>query len=68
MPDAFLTDISKAWDPDTLSGMLKTEVPHRRAESAVEITGAALYLAGDASSFTTGAVIQFDGGHGWAAS
>jgi len=68
MPGAFLTDISKAWDPDTLSDMLKTEVPMRRAGNPVEVTGAALYLASDASSYTTGAVIKIDGGLAWAAS
>jgi NAD(P)-dependent dehydrogenase (short-subunit alcohol dehydrogenase family) len=68
MPGAFLTDISKAWDPDALSEMLQTEVPMRRAGSAVEVTGAALYLAGDESSYTSGAVIKIDGGQAWAAS
>lgn len=55
----FLTDISKAWD----------ETSRRRTRSAIgrpgnphEIVGTALYLASDASSFTTGALIRVDGG------
>jgi NAD(P)-dependent dehydrogenase (short-subunit alcohol dehydrogenase family) len=38
--------------------------PARRAGDPGEILGAALYLAGDASSFTTGATIRVDGGMG----
>jgi NAD(P)-dependent dehydrogenase (short-subunit alcohol dehydrogenase family) len=68
MPGLFLTDISKAWDPDTLSNMIDTEVPLQRAGRARELYGAALYLAGDDSSYTTGAVIKVDGGLAWAAS
>ena len=67
MPGLFLTDISKAWDPDTLASMTRTKVPLQRAGRAHEIVGAALYLAGDESSYTTGAVIKVDGGVAWAA-
>jgi NAD(P)-dependent dehydrogenase (short-subunit alcohol dehydrogenase family) len=61
MAGPFLTDISKAWD---FSG---AENPFRhlaleRAGEPHEIIGAALYLASDASSFTSGAILRADGG------
>ena len=39
--------------------------PLRRAGLAEEIVGAALYLAGDASSYTTGSILAVDGGAQW---
>jgi NAD(P)-dependent dehydrogenase (short-subunit alcohol dehydrogenase family) len=39
--------------------------PLRRAGDASEIVGTALYLASDASSFTTGTVVTVDGGAQW---
>jgi NAD(P)-dependent dehydrogenase (short-subunit alcohol dehydrogenase family) len=39
--------------------------PLRRAGEAREIVGAALYLATEASSFTTGTIIPVDGGAQW---
>ena len=38
------------------------QYPLRRAGRPEEIVGAALYLAGDASSFTTGTILRVDGG------
>lgn len=61
MPGPFLTDISKAWSPDAVERANAT-VPLGRVAAADEIVGTALYLASDASSFTTGAVIKVDGG------
>jgi NAD(P)-dependent dehydrogenase (short-subunit alcohol dehydrogenase family) len=61
MAGPFLTDISKAWDAKTLEGGM----PHHalgRAGEPPEIVGAALFLASDASSFTTGALLRVDGG------
>jgi NAD(P)-dependent dehydrogenase (short-subunit alcohol dehydrogenase family) len=64
MPGPFLTTISQAWDMDVLEERTRT-FPLRRAGVAEEIVGAALYLAGDASSFTTGSVLTVDGGAQW---
>ncbi len=60
MAGPFRTDISKAWQAETLQSL--TRLALGRAGDPSEIVGAALYLAGDASSFTTGAVIPVDGG------
>jgi NAD(P)-dependent dehydrogenase (short-subunit alcohol dehydrogenase family) len=65
MPGPFLTDISKAWDLETFHKNAKTNIPLQRGGEAEEIVGAALYLASDASSYTTGAIIKIDGGAAW---
>jgi NAD(P)-dependent dehydrogenase (short-subunit alcohol dehydrogenase family) len=64
-PGPFLTRISEAWDPDVLDELTRN-FPMRRAGNPDEIVGAALYLASDASSFTTGIVLPVDGGAQWA--
>src|SRR5262245_19772340 len=61
MPGPFLTDISKAWGPEA-TARLEQAIPLGRGGQAEEVVGAALYLASDAASFTTGAVIKIDGG------
>jgi NAD(P)-dependent dehydrogenase (short-subunit alcohol dehydrogenase family) len=63
MPGAFLTDISKAWTDD-MRRAVAASVPMGRCGEPHEIVGAALYLASDAASYTSGAVIKVDGG--WA--
>ena len=64
MPGPFLTTIAKAWDMDLFAQRART-FPARRAGDADEIVGAALYLATDASSYTTGTVLTVDGGAQW---
>jgi NAD(P)-dependent dehydrogenase (short-subunit alcohol dehydrogenase family) len=61
MPGPFLTDISKAWDITAFERQAQS-FDLRRGGKPEEIVGAALYLASDASSFTTGTVLKVDGG------
>ncbi len=58
-PGTFRTDISKAWPPE-----LEEKVPAAmgRYGEPEEIISTALYLASDASSYTTGTMIRVDGG------
>lgn len=62
VPGPFLTDISTAWDLDEFERRAATAFALGRAGLPGEIVGVALYLAGDASSYTTGALIAVDGG------
>jgi NAD(P)-dependent dehydrogenase (short-subunit alcohol dehydrogenase family) len=64
MPGPFLTDISTHWDQQAFAELART-FPLRRGGRPEEIVGAALYLASDSSSFTTGAIIAVDGGAQW---
>ena len=64
MPGPFLTTISRSWDMSILAERTRT-FPLRRAGLPEEIVGAALYLASDASSYTTGSIITVDGGAQW---
>jgi len=59
LPGAFRTDVTKAWTPAMLSG---SHVPLGRLGEPSEVVGLALYLASEASSYTTGAIIRVDGG------
>jgi NAD(P)-dependent dehydrogenase (short-subunit alcohol dehydrogenase family) len=61
MPGAFLTDVTAAWDMEAFQrGATRMAIP--RLGYPDEIVGAALYLAGDASSYTTGSILKVDGG------
>jgi NAD(P)-dependent dehydrogenase (short-subunit alcohol dehydrogenase family) len=57
----FFTDISRAWDMAAFDQMAK-DWPAQRGGDPAEIVGAALYLCGPASSYTTGALLAVDGG------
>ncbi len=62
MPGPFLTDISKAWDMEAFNARAETTIAMRRGGEAEEVAAAALYLASDGASYTTGAILKIDGG------
>jgi NAD(P)-dependent dehydrogenase (short-subunit alcohol dehydrogenase family) len=57
----FLTDVSKSWDMEAFNQRAATFALKRGGEPS-EIVGAALYLASDLSSYTTGSILTVDGG------
>lgn len=61
MPGPFFTDVSKAWDLEAFNEGVAGYALKRGGEPR-EIVGAALYLASDASSFTSGSILRVDGG------
>lgn len=62
VPGPFLTDISKAWNMEQFEEAARTGYALQRGGEPDEIVGAALYLASDASSYTTGTMIDINGG------
>ena len=59
----FHTDISKSWSrSDGFTQLAKANFALGRAGEPEEVVTSALYLASEASSFTTGAIIRVDGG------
>lgn len=67
MPGPFLTDISEAWDMEAFKERAERSIALKRGGEPNEIVGAALYLASDASSYTTGTIIKVDGGAAYGA-
>ena len=61
MAGPFLTDIASHW-PAAMKTSIERRTAMKRVGQPEEITGTVLYLAGSASSYTTGAVIAVDGG------
>ncbi|MEY4633656.1 MAG: hypothetical protein RLZ18_1028 [Actinomycetota bacterium] len=62
VPGPFLTDISKAWDMEQFNARAKVAYSLQRGGNPDEVVGAALYFASNASSYTTGALLNIDGG------
>jgi NAD(P)-dependent dehydrogenase (short-subunit alcohol dehydrogenase family) len=62
MAGPFLTDVSKAWNLEQAAPNPFGSLSLQRAGDPAEIVGAALFLASDASSFTTGSIVRADGG------
>lgn len=58
----FATDVARYWDRQAVENYVQSQAALRRIGKPHEIVGTALYLASDASSFTTGAIVRVDGG------
>ena len=61
MPGPVLTDIASAW-PDEERERIAASVPLGRIAQPNDYVGAAVWLAGDASAYVSGAFIRVDGG------
>lgn len=61
-PGYIITDIAKFLPTETLD-MLSSKIPMGRQGEAHELSGAYIYLASDASSYTTGTDVIIDGGY-----
>jgi NAD(P)-dependent dehydrogenase (short-subunit alcohol dehydrogenase family) len=65
-PSYFATDINKhAMEDEAITKLIMSKTPVGRWGKVGELVGLVIYLASDASSFMTGAIIPLDGG--WSA-
>ncbi len=62
VPGTFMTDVAQHWDPEAFARESRGFALQRGGRPD-EITGALLYFATDASSYTTGALLRVDGGY-----
>jgi gluconate 5-dehydrogenase len=64
-PGAFLTEPNRRWfrERPEFRGEVEAQIPMGRLGDPEEIGPLAVYLAGDASSYMTGAVLTLDGGY-----
>jgi NAD(P)-dependent dehydrogenase (short-subunit alcohol dehydrogenase family) len=62
LPGTFLTDIAGHWDMERFELQARAFALQRGAQPH-EIAATMLYLASDASSYTTGALLRVDGGY-----
>jgi NAD(P)-dependent dehydrogenase (short-subunit alcohol dehydrogenase family) len=63
MAGSFHTGVSKGWSrTEGFTRRARVTFPLLRAGEPGEVVGAALYLASNAASFTTGAILTVDGG------
>ena len=53
---------SAIWQNESINEQVTSQIPQHRIADPKELTGMALYLAAEASSFTTGATMLIDGG------
>lgn len=59
---AFMTDIASGWDSEETADRMRATTSLLRPGRPEEVVGAVLHLAGDQSSYTTGAMLRVDGG------
>lgn len=62
MSGPFLTDISRHWQLEQAWERTQTTTVLKRIASPADVIGAALFLATDASSYTSGVALRVDGG------